>query len=556
MKIQILTLFPEMVRGGLSAGIIGRAGEQGLLSIEAFDIRDYTKDIHRKVDDYPYGGGAGMLMQAQPVYDAWCAAKERSGAAVRTIYLTPQGETFTQEHAKAFAKEKGLILLCGHYEGIDERVLDEIVTDYISIGDYVLTGGELAAMVLTDAVARMVPGVLGNERSGENESFEGELLEYPQYSRPRVWRGKAVPDVLLSGNQRQIDAWRREEAEKRTRLRRPDLFETYQRLQACRERLMRQKLLHTDMIELIARGKARILYEDGTAFCLQDKESMIWFASAGEEAPGRRMIADLLRKEDIQEIRSGEKTQAAPGCGELFAVHQEWMADLLSREYGYTRIMTCRQAVYTRREKLPVRGRYAAGEPVCPGERIPAEAGGSVPWRKAGTEGEQDGCENEPGHCSGSVKGTEEKRDTAQSVPWRKAGTEEKQRPRICRLAPAWSDEVAAHYEKTGSAGVDSAYLRERMEKGWIFGAFVEGTLAGFIGMHTEGSIGFLTVFPEYRRRGIGTALETFLINEMLERGFTPYGQTEEGNTASHRLQETLGLCFSKEMVYWMQKNR
>ena len=347
MKIQILTLFPDMVRQGLSAGIIGRAVTQGLLSIEAIDIRDYTKDIHRKVDDYPYGGGAGMLMQAQPVYDAWCAARERAGAAVRTVYLTPQGETFTQEHAKAFAKEDGLILLCGHYEGIDERVLDTVVTDYISIGDYVLTGGELAAMVLTDAVARMVPGVLGNERSGEAESFEGELLEYPQYSRPRVWRGMPVPDVLLSGNQRQIDAWRREQSEERTRLRRPDLYEKYCRLWDCHKRLMRQKLLHIDMTELIVRGKAHVLYDDGEEICLLDKESGIRFATAGEEDAGRRMLFSLLREDG----------------GGLFAVHQEFLADLLEREYGYARIMTCEQAVYTRREKIPVRGRYLAADP-------------------------------------------------------------------------------------------------------------------------------------------------------------------------------------------------
>ena len=186
MNFHILTLFPEMVMQGLSESIIGNATENGLLSIEAINIRDFTKNKHRKVDDYPYGGGAGMLMQAQPVYDAWKSVADKIGRKPRTVYLTPQGQTFTQQMAKELATEQDLILLCGHYEGIDERVLEEIVTDYMSIGDYVLTGGELPAMVMVDAISRMVPGVLTNEESGCTESFEGNLLEYPQYSRPEV----------------------------------------------------------------------------------------------------------------------------------------------------------------------------------------------------------------------------------------------------------------------------------------------------------------------------------------------------------------------------------
>ncbi len=224
MHFYILTLFPEMVAQGLSASILGRAAARGLLSFTAVDIRDFTKDKHKKVDDYPYGGGAGMLMQAQPVYDAWESVAQRLGYAPRTVYLTPQGSLFTQARAKQLAQEEELVLLCGHYEGIDERVLEEIVTDYISIGDYVLTGGELAAMVLADAVSRMVPGVLTNEASGLSESLEGNLLEYPQYSRPEEWRGKKVPAVLLSGNHRKVDEWRREQSVKRTFERRPDLF--------------------------------------------------------------------------------------------------------------------------------------------------------------------------------------------------------------------------------------------------------------------------------------------------------------------------------------------
>lgn len=225
MRFHIMTLFPEMVLQGLNTSIIGRAAEKGLLSIEAVNIRDYTLDKHKKVDDYPYGGGAGMLMQAQPVYDTWESIVDRIGYRPRTIYLTPQGITFTQPMAKEFAKEEDLIFLCGHYEGIDERVLEEIVTDYVSIGDYVLTGGELPAMVLADAISRMVPGVLTNEESGSTESFEGNLLEYPQYSRPEEWMGKRVPPVLLSGNHQKVEEWRREQAILRTKERRPDLFE-------------------------------------------------------------------------------------------------------------------------------------------------------------------------------------------------------------------------------------------------------------------------------------------------------------------------------------------
>lgn len=225
MRFHILTLFPDMVEQGLHTSIIGRAAEKGLLTIEAINIRDYTLDKHKKVDDYPYGGGAGMVMQAQPIYDAYLSIVEKIGYRPRTIYLTPQGPLFTQRAAKEFALEEDVILLCGHYEGVDERVLEEIVTDYISIGDYVLTGGELPAMVLVDAISRMVPGVLKNQESGENESLEGNLLEYPQYSRPEVWREKVVPSILLSGNHQKVDEWRREQSILRTKERRPDLFE-------------------------------------------------------------------------------------------------------------------------------------------------------------------------------------------------------------------------------------------------------------------------------------------------------------------------------------------
>ena len=204
--------------------IIGRAIAGGFLSIDAINIRDYAFNKHQKVDDYPYGGGAGMLMQAEPVYLAYESIQKKLGYRPRVVYLTPQGEVFHQTMAKELAKEKDLVFLCGHYEGIDERVLDEIVTDYVSIGDYVLTGGELPAMVMMDSISRMVPGVLSNQESGETESFAENLLEYPQYSRPEEWHGQKVPPVLLSGHHANIEAWRREQSILRTAKRRPDLL--------------------------------------------------------------------------------------------------------------------------------------------------------------------------------------------------------------------------------------------------------------------------------------------------------------------------------------------
>ena len=239
MNFHILTLFPEMVMQGLNTSIIGRAVEREYISIEAVNIRDYTLDKHGKVDDYTYGGGAGMLMQAQPVYDACMAVQDKiaerntDNKKARVIYVTPQGRTFHQEMAKEFAQEDDLIILCGHYEGIDERVLEEVVTDYVSIGDYVLTGGELPAMVMVDAIARLVPGVLHNSDSAVTESFYDGLLEYPQYSRPEVWRDKKVPEILLSGDHAKVDAWRLEQSIERTKKLRPDLYETYITKNSC-----------------------------------------------------------------------------------------------------------------------------------------------------------------------------------------------------------------------------------------------------------------------------------------------------------------------------------
>ena len=261
MNFHILTLFPEMVENGLKTSIIGRAVAGGLLSIEAVNIRDFAFNKHQSVDDYPYGGGAGMLMQAEPVYLAYKDIEERIQKRIqnakmqnaeteeqdaevkvqnagiqdaetvspdkklRVVYLSPQGKTFDQKMAEELTEEEDLVLLCGHYEGIDERVLEEIVTDYVSIGDYVLTGGELPAMVMVDTISRLVPGVLHNDVSAEFESFQDNLLEYPQYSRPEEWHGKKVPPVLLSGHHANIEKWRREQSILRTYERRPDLLE-------------------------------------------------------------------------------------------------------------------------------------------------------------------------------------------------------------------------------------------------------------------------------------------------------------------------------------------
>ena len=245
MNFYIMTLFPEMVMDGLNTSIIGRAVNKGLLSIEALNIRDYAFNKHHSVDDYPYGGGAGMLMQAEPVYQCYDAlarkirerkAGEEKGSGeqpdmacgkkrTRVVYLSPQGKTFNQSMAEEFAQEEDLVFLCGHYEGIDERVLEEIVTDYVSIGEYVLTGGELPAMIMIDAISRLVPGVLHNDVSAEFESFQDNLLEYPQYSRPEVWHDKKVPEILMSGHHANIEKWRREQSVIRTAKNRPDLLE-------------------------------------------------------------------------------------------------------------------------------------------------------------------------------------------------------------------------------------------------------------------------------------------------------------------------------------------
>lgn len=220
----VMTLFPDMIMNGLNTSITGRAKEKGIINFEAVNIRDFTKEKHGHVDDYPYGGGAGMVMQAQPVYDAYKYIENKSGVNTRVIYMTPQGKVFNQQMARELSCEDNIIFLCGHYEGIDERVLEMIVTDNVSIGDYVLTGGELPAMVMIDTISRLVPGVLNNDLSALDESFSENLLEYPQYTRPEEFMGKKVPEVLLSGHHANIATWRKEQSLIRTKCRRPDLL--------------------------------------------------------------------------------------------------------------------------------------------------------------------------------------------------------------------------------------------------------------------------------------------------------------------------------------------
>ena len=227
MRIDILTLFPEMCDAVLSESIVGRARRAGLVDIRTRQIRDYTEDKHGRVDDAPYGGGMGMIMQPQPIYGCFQSLCEETGSLPKLIYLSPQGRVLTQEIVKELAKEPHLALLCGHYEGVDERLLEEIVDEELSIGDYVLTGGELPALVLADALARMQPGVLSDDACFTDESHFSGLLEYPQYTRPPEWKGREVPEVLLSGHHANIDAWRKEQSLRRTEEKRPDLYEAY-----------------------------------------------------------------------------------------------------------------------------------------------------------------------------------------------------------------------------------------------------------------------------------------------------------------------------------------
>lgn len=336
MKFHVLTLFPEMIEQGLAPSIIGRALEEGKISLNTVNIRDYTQDRHGKVDDYPYGGGAGMLMQAQPVFDAYSAVTE--GRRLRTVFVTPAGKTFNQKMAKELSGEEELVFLCGHYEGIDERVLEELVTDYVSIGDYVLTGGELPAMVMIDAIARFVPGVLGNEESAREESFFNDLLEYPQYSRPEVWRGKKVPGVLLSGNHKKIEEWRRQQAEERTKRVRPDLYGRYEKKQRLIKSLARDKRNQIHIMESLRRGLGEILYAAEGTLLVYDSEARVGMALADNREAGIKLL------------------EAVPAEAEYVVTTQETLVQLLE-ESDFCVFFKCSQYLYPQRETLPVRYR-------------------------------------------------------------------------------------------------------------------------------------------------------------------------------------------------------
>lgn len=225
MRIDIMTLFPEMCNSVLGESIIGRARETGKVEINTVDIREYTADKHRRVDDKPYGGGMGMVMQAQPIFECFEALCKKTGTKPHLIYMTPQGKTLTQDRVKELAKLESIAILCGHYEGVDERVIEELKPEEISVGDYVLTGGELPALILADSISRMLPGVLSGEECFTEESHYNSLLEYPQYTHPSEWKGREVPEVLLSGHHANVDEWRRKQSLKRTYERRPDLLE-------------------------------------------------------------------------------------------------------------------------------------------------------------------------------------------------------------------------------------------------------------------------------------------------------------------------------------------
>lgn len=336
MKFHVMTLFPEMIENGLNTSILGRAAQKGIISFEAVNIRDYTQDKHGKVDDYPYGGGAGMLIQAQPVFDTYQAIIEDMQEKPRTIYLTPQGRTFDQKMAKELAQEKNLVFLCGHYEGVDERVLEEIVTDYVSIGDYVLTGGELPVMVMIDAISRMVPGVLNNDVSAETETFHNDLLEYPQYTRPEVWHEKEVPQVLLSGNHKNITAWRLEQSVAKTKERRPELYKKYCKKQEIIKRLARKKRLYIHMMEFLNRGIGEVIYEKDMNLLLRGEDVFMISATSKEEA--EKML------QNRPEIATNEVIST-----------QEFINEVLKEKYGMQVRFAFRQACYTKKVPLTVR---------------------------------------------------------------------------------------------------------------------------------------------------------------------------------------------------------
>ena len=463
MVFHVLTLFPEMIRNGCDNSILKRAMANGLIEVHPVDIRQFTQDRHGKVDDYPYGGGAGMLMQAQPVFDAWRSLQDAEGVKkpVRTVYVTPQGKPFTQSLAQELSEEEELILLCGHYEGIDERVLEEVVTDRVSIGDYVLTGGELPAMVMIDAVSRLIPGVLNNEESAETESFDNDLLEYPQYSRPEEWHGRRVPEELLSGDHKRIRNWRLERAKERTREFRPDLYEKYAARQEIAEILLGHKKENAYMIDNLQRGVAEILYTAGDQVIASNPGAGVIELCCDSTEAGRELLAHL------------------PEDWHLILHNFEPLNEILTKEYGMEVHASCYQSVYTQRVSLPVAHKDI--------RRFPMEA---LPYA---VENYENGDEN---------------------------------------------------------------YLRQRIQKGELFAAYVDGEIAGFAGMHDDGSLGILYVDPKFRRLKLGSSLASYLVNKALERGGIPYAHIRENNIASLKMQEKMGLYTGAKKVFWLCRGK
>lgn len=462
MNFHVLTLFPEMIEQGIQDSILGRALKSGHITLNTVNIRDYTENKHKKVDDYPYGGGAGMLIQAQPVYDAYQAAAEGIRERTRVVYLTPQGKSFTQSMAEEFAGEEDLIFLCGHYEGIDERALEEIVTDYVSIGDYVLTGGELPAMVMMDAISRLVPGVLHNDTSADFETFHNDLLEYPQYSRPEQWRGKKVPGVLLSGDHGKVEQWRLEQSVKRTKENRPDLYERYMEKQAVTEILLKKnKVMYIDMIENLRRGRGELIYAGEDGVIIRDRKAKTYMLAALDEGKAEHIISCIPREKGVW----------------MFIVHQECMLQPMEERYHVMEQTPFRQTVYTNRVPLPV----------------------------------------------------------SKEITFQVLGGD-------------YLEVIMKHYHMAPS----EEYIRERLISGNLFGAFCENKLTGFAGIHAEGSLGMLEVLKAHRKKGIGIALEAYLINRHLSLGYTPYGNVVPDNDASIHLQEKIGLRISKEIMYWV----
>ena len=293
MRIKVFTLFPDMLRAMLSQSILGRAIAAGKLEVALYDIRAYTQDRHGSTDDYPFGGGAGMVMTAQPIVDA-IEANTETPFRGRRIYLSPRGRTFTQKIAEELAREEELVLLCGHYEGVDQRALDQVIDEELSIGDYVLTGGELGALVVIDAVSRLLPGVLGSDASSEEESFTIGLLEYPQYTRPAEFRGRRAPEVLLGGNHADIEAWRREQSLEITMLRRPELLDSAPLTDA--DRAMLRCLRRAREVEALLRGAGFACERLELRLC--DLWPKRWFAA---------FVPEARRKEAKRQCFSGRR---------------------------------------------------------------------------------------------------------------------------------------------------------------------------------------------------------------------------------------------------------